>query len=144
MRADQWRKCVDCGALVYHKRLQRNLKVCPECTHHFRLSAHERIAFLLDAGTFEEHAKTLTPGDPLHFVDAKPYPARIAENRARSGAQEAAIYGTGTIGGYPIVICALDFIFMGGSMGSVVGEKIARAIELGAETRTPVLVCAAS
>jgi acyl-CoA carboxylase subunit beta len=141
---ERWAKCDKCGALIYHKRLQKNLKVCPECTYHFRLSARERLRFLLDAGSFSELDADLTPGDPLGFVDAKPYPARIDENRRKSGACEAAIWGTGAIGGYPVVVCTLDFTFFAGSMGSVVGEKVTRAAERAAETRTPLLVCSAS
>jgi acetyl-CoA carboxylase carboxyl transferase alpha subunit/acetyl-CoA carboxylase carboxyl transferase beta subunit len=144
MPSDRWEKCPHCGAFIYHKRFKKNLKVCPECNSHFRLSARERLSFLLDPGTFHEFDRDLTPGDPLGFVDSKPYPARIAEYRRKTGEQEGAIYGTGRIGGYPIVVCALDFTFLGGSMGSVVGEKVTRAIELGLETRTPVLVCSAS
>jgi acetyl-CoA carboxylase carboxyl transferase subunit beta len=144
MPANRWAKCPRCAAFIYNKRLEKNLKVCPECTHHFRLSAAERVAFLLDAGSFKELDADLTPGDPLGFVDSKPYSARIADNRAKSGVSEAAKYGTGTIGGYPVVMCALDFTFLGGSMGSVVGEKVTRAIELGAKTRTPVIVCSSS
>jgi acetyl-CoA carboxylase carboxyl transferase subunit beta len=142
--ADRWIKCLQCGAFIYHKRFEKSLRVCPECTYHFRLSARERLRFLLDPGSFQERDGAMTPGDPLGFVDTKPYPTRIAEYRRRPGAQEAAIWGTGTIGGFPIVACALDFTFIGGSMGSVVGEKVTRAIELGAETRTPVLICSAS
>jgi acetyl-CoA carboxylase carboxyl transferase subunit beta len=144
MPANRWAKCPRCAAFIYHKRLEKNLKVCPECTHHFRLSARERVAFLLDAGSFEERDANLTPGDPLGFVDSKPYSARIADNREKSGALEAAIYGTGTIGGHPVVMCALDFTFLGGSMGSVVGEKVTRAIEFGARTKTPVIICSSS
>jgi acetyl-CoA carboxylase carboxyl transferase alpha subunit/acetyl-CoA carboxylase carboxyl transferase beta subunit len=144
MPSDRWAKCPRCAAFIYHKRLEKNLKVCPECTHHFRLSAQERLGFLLDAGSFKELDADLTPGDPLGFVDSKSYVARIADNREKSGVSEAAKYGTGTIGGYPVVICALDFTFLGGSMGSVVGEKVTRAIELGAKTRTPVIVCSSS
>jgi acetyl-CoA carboxylase carboxyl transferase subunit beta len=141
---NRWAKCPLCGAFIYHKRLAKNLKVCPECTHHFRLSAQERISFLLDAGSFQELDGDLTPGDPLGFSDSQPYTARIAENRRKSGVLEAASYGTGTIGGHPVVMCALDFTFLGGSMGSVVGEKVTRALELGARTRTPVIVCSSS
>ena len=144
MPANRWAKCSQCAAFVYLKRLEKNLKVCPECTHHFRLSASERIGFLLDPGSFQELDPDLSPGDPLGFVDSQPYTARIAENRRKSGVNEAARYGTGTIGGYPVVICALDFTFMGGSMGSVVGEKVTRAVELGAKTKTPVIVCSSS
>jgi acetyl-CoA carboxylase carboxyl transferase subunit beta len=142
--AARWTKCLNCDAFVYYKRLEKNLKVCPECNYHFRLSAQERIGFLVDPGSFVERDAELTPGDPLGFVDSKPYTVRIAEYRRKSGAREAAIYGTGTIGGYPLVLCALDFTFLGGSMGSVVGEKVTRAAELAAETRQPLLICSAS
>ena len=144
MPADRWIKCLSCGTFVYFKRLERNRKVCPECNYHFRLSARERITFLVDAGSFVERDADLAPGDPLGFVDSKAYPARIAENQKKSGSKEAAIYGTAKIGGFPAVICALDFTFLGGSMGSVVGEKVTRAIELGVETRTPVIVSSSS
>jgi acetyl-CoA carboxylase carboxyl transferase subunit beta len=144
MPANRWAKCPSCAAYVYHKRLAKNLKVCPECTHHFRLSARERVAFLLDAASFRELDADLMPGDPLGFNDSKPYTARIADNQRKSGVLEAAIYGTGEIGEYPVVMCALDFSFLGGSMGSVVGEKVTRALELGARTRTPVIVCSSS
>ncbi len=140
----RWTKCLNCDAFVYYKRLEKNQKVCPECNYHFRLSARERITFLLDPDSFVERDANLAPGDPLGFVDSKPYPARIAENRKKSGAQEAAIYGTGTIGGFGLVICALDFTFLGGSMGSVVGEKVTRAAELASAIRQPLLVCSAS
>ncbi|MFL5654412.1 MAG: acetyl-CoA carboxylase carboxyltransferase subunit alpha [Ktedonobacteraceae bacterium] len=142
--AGRWTKCLQCGAFIYYKHLEKNLKVCPECNYHFRLSARERIHYLLDNNSFQERDADLTAGDPLGFVDSTPYPARIAENRRKTGVKEAAIYGSGTIGGYPIVVCALDFAFLGGSMGSVVGEKVTRAIELGIESRTPVLICSAS
>jgi acetyl-CoA carboxylase carboxyl transferase alpha subunit/acetyl-CoA carboxylase carboxyl transferase beta subunit len=144
MPSNRWTKCAQCEAFVYVKRLERNLKLCPECGHHFRLTAHERLDCLLDLGSFVERDVELSPGDPLGFVDTQPYPARVAENRRRSGAMEAAIWGTGTIGGFPVVLCALDFTFLGGSMGSVVGEKVTRAAELAAETRTPLLICSAS
>lgn len=140
----RWTKCLQCGAFIYYKRLEKNLKVCPECTYHFRLSARERLAYLLDSGSFAERDADMMPGDPLGFVDTQPYPARVADNQRKAGTREAAIYGTGRVGGLPIVVCALDFTFLGGSMGSVVGEKVTRAVELALETRTPVLVCSAS
>jgi acetyl-CoA carboxylase carboxyl transferase subunit beta len=142
--ANRWTKCLQCSAFVYHKRLEKNLKVCPECNFHFRLSARERIRFLLDPDSFQERDAELAPGDPLRFADSLPYPERVADSRRRSGEPEAALYGTGTIGGCPLVICAMDFNFMGGSMGSVVGEKVARAAELGISNGIPVLVCCAS
>ncbi len=144
MPTNRWAKCPQCAAFVYLKRLEKNLKVCPDCTHHFRLSARERIGFLVDPGSFQELDTGLSPADPLGFVDTQPYVVRIADNRKKSGVNEAAMFGTGAIGGYPVVICALDFTFMGGSMGSVVGEKVTRAVELGAKTRTPVIVCSSS
>jgi acyl-CoA carboxylase subunit beta len=130
--------------LVYGKRLERNLRVCPECSHHLVLSARNRLALLLDTDSFDEHDADLSPSDPLGFVDTKPYPVRLAESSQRTGGVEAALWGTGAIGDQPVVVCALDFTFLGGSMGSVVGEKVTRAIEYGAETKTPVLVCSAS
>ena len=91
MAADRWTKCLQCGAFIYYKRLEKNLKVCPECTYHFRLSARERVGYLLDPGSFQERDAEMTPGDPLGFVDTKPYPARISEYRKKSGAKEAAV-----------------------------------------------------
>ena len=142
--AERWVKCLQCGAFIYYKRFAKTLHVCPECTYHFRLSARERVRFLLDPGSFAERDAQLTPGDPLRFVDSKPYPERIAEYRRKTGAQEAALWGTGAIGGHPLVVVALDFTFIGGSMGAVVGEKVTRAAELALETRTPLLICSAS
>ena len=104
MPTNRWAKCPQCAAFVYLKRLEKNLKVCPECTHHFRLSAAERVAFLLDPGSFQEQDADMTPGDPLNFTDSKPYTDRIADNREKSGVREGAIYGKGTIGGYPVVL----------------------------------------
>ena len=92
--ANRWIKCLQCGAFIYFKRFEKNLRVCPECAYHFRLSARERIALLLDPGSFQERDHTLAPGDPLGFVDSKPYPERIAESRQKTGMREAAIWGT--------------------------------------------------
>jgi acyl-CoA carboxylase subunit beta len=142
--ADRWTKCLQCGAFVYYKRLEKNLKVCPECNFHFRLSARDRIRFLVDPDSFQERDVDLTPADPLRFQDSMPYAVRVADSRRKTGERDAAIYGTAAIGGLAVVICALDFTFMGGSMGSVVGEKVTRAVELAIATRTPVLVCCAS
>ncbi len=142
--ADRWTKCLQCGAFVYYKRLEKNLKVCPECNYHFRLNARERIRFLVDPDSFQERDAELAPGDPLHFEDSTAYWKRVADSQRKTGERDAAIYGTAEIGGSPIVICAMDFTFMGGSMGSVVGEKVTRAVELAVATRTPLLVCCAS
>src|SRR5207244_807288 len=100
--ADRWTKCLPCGAFVYYKRLEKNLKVCPECNFHFRLSARERIRFLVDPDSFRERDTDLTPGDPLRFQDSMPYPARVAESRRKTGERDAAIYGIATIGGFAV------------------------------------------
>jgi acyl-CoA carboxylase subunit beta len=140
----QWTKCTSCGAFVYYKRLQRNLKVCPECSHHFRLSARERLAQLLDEGGAEAIATVIEPTDFLRFTDLKSYGARLAEAQSQTGRREAAEYGVSTIGGLPIVVTIADFSFMGGSMGGAVGETITQAAELALSTRTPLLIISAS
>jgi acetyl-CoA carboxylase carboxyl transferase subunit beta len=140
----EWRRCPSCEAFVYHKRLKRNLGVCPECNHHFRLRIRERLGQLLDEGSYEELSGDLEPQDTLSFVDSKPYPARIASAQKAAGAKSGALYGTGTIEGNPLVVSGIDFGFIGGSMGGAVGESITRAAELALERRIPLLVIAAS
>jgi acetyl-CoA carboxylase carboxyl transferase alpha subunit/acetyl-CoA carboxylase carboxyl transferase beta subunit len=140
----EWRRCPSCEAFVYYKRLKRNLGVCPECNHHFRLRIRERLGQLLDEGSFEELSGDLEPIDALSFADTKPYPQRIAAAQEKSGAKSGALYGTGTIDGRPIVVAGIDFGFIGGSMGGAVGESITRAAELALERRVPLLVISAS
>ena len=140
----QWTRCPACEAFVYHKRLKRNLGVCPECNYHFRLAVRERLAQLLDAGSFSDLSDKLSPVDPLGFEDSKPYSARLEEAQRKTGNPEGVVYGTATIGGNPIVLAAMDFAFIGGSMGSGVGEGITRAAELALERREPLLVISAS
>ena len=140
----EWRRCPACEAFVYHKRLKRNLGVCPECNHHFRLRIRERLAQLFDEGSFEELSGELEPIDALSFADSKPYPERIAAAQKKSGAKSGALYGTGTIGGRPLAVAGIDFGFIGGSMGGAVGESITRAAELALEKRIPLLVISAS
>ena len=140
----RWTKCPNCDAFVYHKRLERNLKVCPECNYHFRLPIRERLTQLLDEGSFQDMSGDIEPVDALGFVDSKPYPARIAEAQRKTGGREGAIYGTGTIEGLPIVVAGMDFAFIGGSMGGAVGEAITRAAELALSTQTPLMVISAS
>jgi acyl-CoA carboxylase subunit beta len=140
----QWTRCPSCDAFVYHKRLKRNLGVCPECNYHFRLPIRERIAMLLDEGSFEDLSHEIQPIDPLGFADSKPYAARLADAQRKSGASEGALYGAATLGGSPLVIAAMDFGFIGGSMGSGVGEAITRAAELALERKVPLLVISAS
>lgn len=139
-----WLSCPGCQALLYRKRLDRNLKVCPECRHHFRLSVDERLAQLLDPGTLRTFGDDLLADDPLGFTDSKPYPRRLAEARARTGRADAAVAGTASIGGVPVVVAALDFRFMGGSVGGVVGELVVRACERALADRRPLLIVSAS
>jgi acetyl-CoA carboxylase carboxyl transferase beta subunit/acetyl-CoA carboxylase carboxyl transferase alpha subunit len=140
----QWTKCPACDAFVYFKRLKRNLGVCPECNHHFRLPVRERLAQLLDDDSFVDMSDTLEPLDVLGFTDSKPYSQRVEEAQRKTGNREGALYGTGTIDGHPLVVAAMDFAFIGGSMGSGVGEAVTLAAERALETRTPLLVIAAS
>jgi acetyl-CoA carboxylase carboxyl transferase subunit beta len=140
----QWTKCPNCDAFVYHKRLKRNLGVCPECNHHFRLPVSTRLELLLDEGSFEDLSGGLEPLDVLSFADSKPYPTRIAEAQKKTGKREGVVYGTGTAGGMPLVVAAMNFAFIGGSMGSAVGEAITLAAELALERRVPLLVVCAS
>jgi acyl-CoA carboxylase subunit beta len=140
----QWTKCPSCDAFVYFKRLRRNLGVCPECNHHFRLPVRERLAQLLDEGSFVDMSDALEPIDVLGFTDSKPYTQRVEEAQRKTGNREGALYGTATIDGHPLVIAAMDFAFIGGSMGSGVGEAITLAAEHALETRTPLLAIAAS
>jgi acetyl-CoA carboxylase carboxyl transferase subunit beta len=142
--AVEWTKCPACDAFVYHKRLRRNLGVCPECNHHFRLPIRRHIAILVDEDSFAETDDGIEPMDVLGFVDSKPYARRLEEAQRKTGNREGALYGTATIGGRPLVIAGMDFAFIGGSMGSGVGETITRAAERALETRTPLLVIAAS
>jgi acetyl-CoA carboxylase carboxyl transferase subunit beta len=140
----EWFRCPNCEAFVYHKRLKRNLGVCPECNHHFRLRLSERLSQLLDPGSFDELSRDLEPLDALAFVDSKPYADRIRDAQRKTGLKAGAMYGTGTIDGHPIVVAAIDFSFVGGSMSGAVGEAITRAAELALERRTPLLVISAS
>jgi len=141
MPAGLWAKCARCRQLVYQKELDRHLQVCPRCGYHHRLGARERIALTLDAGSFTEFDAELTSGDPLQFPD---YAAKLAEARRRTGLAEAAVAGVGAIDGQRTVVVALDFFFMGGSMGSAVGEKVARAAERALAERLPLVAFCAS
>jgi acetyl-CoA carboxylase carboxyl transferase subunit beta len=136
-----WIKCEGCSAALYANDLKSNLRVCPKCNYHFRLPARERIAQLADEGTFEETAANLVPADPLKFTDSKAYPDRVRESQAKTKSLEALVTGRAVMGGKPVSLAVLDFGFIGGSMGSVMGEKFLRAVELaGAEGRTLVSV----
>mgnify|MGYP003411646676 CR=1 FL=1 len=138
-----WTKCEACGAQIYKKEFQENLHVCPKCGHHHRLPAQERVAMLADPGTFQETTR-LRPLDPLGFVDTKPYVERLKAYQAETGRPDAILGGTCQIGGVPAVLLVMDYAFAGGSMGSVVGEEIARGAERGAEEGKALVIVAAS
>ncbi len=139
-----WVKCDSCKEIIYKKEIERNLKVCPKCNYHFRISARERLKLLVDEGSFIELDVDLVSGDPLDFKDSISYKDRIKENQQKSGLKEAAISGNALIKGYPVTLVIMDFSFMGGSMGSVVGEKITRAAEWAIEKRQPLITVASS
>ncbi|MFI9812618.1 acetyl-CoA carboxylase, carboxyltransferase subunit beta [Saccharothrix variisporea] len=139
-----WTVCPGCDALLYGKRLARNHHVCPDCGAHHRLTAHARIAQLLDPEGLELLDVPADVHDVLEFTDTKPYPDRLAAARAATGLSEAVVLATGTIEGNPVVAAVMDFRFLGGSLGSAVGESITRAAELALATRTPLLIVSAS
>jgi len=141
---DLWTKCPGCSTMLFNKQLDKNLRVCPNCGHHFRLSAAARLEHLLDSGTWSERDAGLQSVDALGFVDQKPYPDRLIAAQTATGMRDAAVWGTGAIGGTRLAICVMDFGFMGGSMGAVVGEKVTRAAEHALEARIPLIVVSAS
>jgi len=141
---DMWTQCPGCNEMLFNKHLDKAMRVCTSCGHHFRVSAPARLAQLLDQGSFRERDAGLVSRDPLGFVDSKPYPDRIAAAQTATGRRDAASWGFGTIAGRRIAICALDFAFMGGSMGSVVGEKVARAAEGALAEGIPLVIVSAS
>jgi acetyl-CoA carboxylase carboxyl transferase subunit beta len=139
-----WIRCPECSAILFRRSVENNLWVCPECQHHFRVSGESRVRQLTDPGTFEPFDETLTSADPLGFVDLQPYPQRLEKARRKTGQNEAVLCGTGFIKGRKVVLAAMDFTFLGGSMGSVVGEKITRAIETAADRSLPLVIVSAS
>ena len=141
---DLWTKCPSCGEMLFNKQLDKVLRVCPSCGHHFRLSAAARLEMLVDQGSFAEQDAGLESEDPLGFTDQKTYPDRVAAAQLATGMRDAAVWGTATIDGTPIAICVMDFGFMGGSMGAVVGEKVTRAAEHALADRIPLLIVSAS
>jgi acetyl-CoA carboxylase carboxyl transferase subunit beta len=139
-----WIKCDSCKEIVYRAEIERAGKVCPKCRYAFRLTARERIALLADAGSFEEREDAVRPTDPLGFRDTKRYRDRLKSAQEKSGASEAVVCGVARIGDLPTILCVFEFGFMGGSMGSVVGERLTRSIELGVLKSLPVIIVAAS
>ena len=141
---DLWTKCPQCGDMLFNKQLEKADRVCPTCGHHFRLSAEARLEMLLDDGTFRERDAGLQSVDPLGFVDQKAYPDRVTAAQLATGLRDAAIWGTARIEDQPLAIVVMDFAFMGGSMGAVVGEKVARAAETALHERLPLVIVSAS
>jgi acetyl-CoA carboxylase carboxyl transferase subunit beta len=139
-----WVKCPECSHIIYNKDLETNLNVCPKCAHHFRIGATERLRALFDDGKWDEHFSNLTSNDPLRFTDTKPYRERLRSTMSKSGLKDAVVVATGRIDGLPAVVAAMEYSFIGGSMGVVVGEKITRAIEMALARRQPVIIVSCS
>lgn len=139
-----WLKCNHCREIVYRKEVDRNNKVCPKCEYHFPISVIERINLLVDLGTFKEWDADLQPQDPLQFKDTRSYQERIKSQQDKTGRNDAMVIGEGRINGRKVSLCVFDFSFMGGSMGSVVGEKICRAVDRALAARLPLILVTAS
>ncbi len=139
-----WVKCENCKEIIYKKEVSRNTNVCPKCNYHFRISSSERLESLYDNGTYEEFDNHLASVDPLEFVDSKAYKDRLSQYKEKTGMNDAVVNSKGTIGGFPVIICAMEYGFMGGSMGSVVGEKVTNAIERALEERIPLIIISCS
>ncbi|MDH3978124.1 MAG: acetyl-CoA carboxylase, carboxyltransferase subunit beta [Gammaproteobacteria bacterium] len=139
-----WLKCNQCGAQLYRAEVERNLFVCPKCDHHMRVGARDRLEMFLDPDTGREIAERLAPTDPLKFKDSKRYKDRVVQSQKNTGELDALIAMTGKLKSLPVVACAFEFSFMGGSMGSVVGEKFVRAARYARENRMPLICFSAS
>ncbi len=139
-----WIKCTGCDAQLYRNELERNLHVCPKCNLHMRIGARKRLGFFLDPDSQEELSAKLEPEDPLRFRDSKKYRDRIVQAQKKTGEKDALVTVTGTLYGRPVVVCAFEFSFMGGSMGSVVGERFARAARHAADNNMPLVSFSAS
>ena len=139
-----WVKCDDCKEIVYRKEVEQNFNVCPKCGYHFRISARERLAGLFDNGIYEEVDRNILPTDPLGFKDTKPYKDRLKQYQEATGLKDAVINAVGLLGGMPCVVAAMEYSFMGGSMGSAVGEKVARAVERSLTEERPLIIISAS
>ena len=139
-----WMKCPECDEQLYRKEVERNLSVCPKCDYHIRVGARARLDYFLDAGSQEEIAANLEALDPLKFRDSKRYRDRVSQAQKNTGEKDALVAVKGTLKGRPVVACAFEFGFMGGSMGSVVGERFCRAARIATETRAPLISFAAS
>src|SRR5512140_1680098 len=139
-----WLKCDECKEIVYRKEVEQNLSVCPKCGFHFRIDARERFEMLFDDGSFKEFATNIRSGDPLEFRDTKRYRDRLKVYEQRVGKGDAVLCAEGKLDGLNVVICAMEYAFMGGSMGSVVGEKLTLAIERCLDKKEPLIIVSAS
>ena len=139
-----WTRCPDCGELIYNKALKENLRVCAKCNYHFTLTAQERIALLLDKGSFRELESGIKPVDPLKFKGPKSYKDKLSEEQKKTKLSDACLIGKGSIAGKKLIIAVTDSRFMMGSMGSVLGEKLTRAIELATAGKQPIIIVSGS
>lgn len=139
-----WIRCSECSSMLFRKAVENNLWVCPECNHHFRISARQRLEQLSDTGSFEPFDTEMTSVDPLGFTDLKQYPDRLAADMRKTGENEGIQTGQAFIKGRKVILASLDLTFMMGSMGSVVGEKLTRAVEAAAERDLPLVVVSCS
>jgi acetyl-CoA carboxylase carboxyl transferase subunit beta len=139
-----WVKCPGCAKTVFKRLVEERLDTCPECNHHFPMASARRVEVLIDAGTWQEWDAGMTSGDPLGFIDTKPYVERISQAQSKTGLKDAVICGSGALAGQRVGLGVMDFSFNGGSMGSVVGEKLTRMIERSTAARSPVIVVSTS
>jgi acetyl-CoA carboxylase carboxyl transferase subunit beta len=139
-----WVKCEECRQIIWKKDLEENMNVCPKCEKHFRIDARTRLAQLLDENQYETFDGNLSSTDPLKFVDLKPYSKRLRQAQEETGLKDAVINAQGKLQGRPVVASVMEYAFIGGSMGAVVGEAITRAVERAAESRTPLIIVSAS
>jgi acetyl-CoA carboxylase carboxyl transferase subunit beta len=139
-----WIKCDNCRAIIWKKDLETSEKVCPKCNHHFKVGALERLRMLYDNGEFSTFAGNLISTDPLKFTDRQPYAQKLKAARRSTGVNDAVVNAIGKLGGHPAIICAMEYTFIGGSMGSVVGEMVTLAVERATAERVPLIVVCAS
>jgi acetyl-CoA carboxylase carboxyl transferase subunit beta len=139
-----WVKCDGCRQIIWKKELEENLNVCPKCNHHFRIDAPARLALLLDEGSYTIQDDKLASTDPLNFSDTRPYKARLEKSQSATGLKDAIVNAEGTMHGRPVIVSAMEYSFIGGSMGAVVGEAITRAIERALKQKKPIVVVSAS
>ena len=139
-----WVKCEGCRQIIWKKELEENLNVCPKCDYHFRIDAFARLSLLLDDAAFSVEDEKLSSTDPLNFFDTRTYKARLQKSQSETGLKDAIVNAEGKINGRPVIVSAMEYSFIGGSMGAVVGEKITRAIERAIAQRKPIIVVSAS